>query len=156
MSSAWHNKCFSLPLGKFQWNVSVALRLNSSPSCFLLHRLSAKKCLSHTLSQEFQFFPSEGHFLFFCRLLSFAFEAQEDSLRRFVCEIARAIFLFHVAETKLYQIILWRIRIIFFSSWKSQVGLPSISGIPRVDGVTKRYVTCVHGTRSQIITFLDL
>ena len=48
-----------------------------------------------------------------------------------LCEIDMVAFLFQVAETKLYQFILWTIHFTFFSSWKSQTGLPAKSGIPR-------------------------
>jgi hypothetical protein len=66
------------------------------------------------------------------------------SVRLFVCEIATAAFLFHIAEIKLYQIILWRIHFTLFPSWKSQAGLPAAVAYQGVDGVTRRYVTRVH------------
>ena len=68
-----------------------------------------------------------------------------------VCEIAKATFLFHVAETKLYQIILWRIRFLLSSlvgslKWVCLLTL----AYQGVDGVTRRYVTCVvHARGSQ-------
>ena len=124
---------------KFQWHVSVALQLNSSPSRFCLQKLSAKQCLGHTFSQEFQIFAV------FWAFWTLFLRPGRASLQLFVSEIAKAAFLFHVAE--FYQFILWR-STSPFSSWESQEGLLAKVAHQGVDGLTRRYVAHVHERRS--------
>ena len=105
---------------------------NSSPSCFYLHKLSARQYLSHTFSQEFHSFSKWGPFLLSLSLAGLAglwFWALGGLSSTFCLRNSYAAFLFHVAETKLFQFILGRIHFTFSSSWKSQPGLPANGGI---------------------------
>ena len=144
MSGAWYNKCFSL-----LWRASSSgmyLLLSSSAvlkSCFHLQKLSTK---FKRLARNFNSFQIEDHFFFRYHLpgvLGFVSGTWEDlSLRLVLCEVAMVAFLFHVAETNFYGVVLeagstW----LFVGSLKTS--LPANSGIPRIWWCDEK----VRGTR---------
>ena len=148
MTGAWHNNPLT---GEVQRRISVAPQLNGSLFCFHLHKLSSKQSLSHTFSRDF--FSSKWGV--WGPLLPIVVSRQALvlrprrilSLRLFNFEMAMAAFLFHVAETKLYRLLLWRWSALLFSLVRSQRLCLVILAYQNVDGVTWRYVTRIYGAR---------
>ena len=146
MSGAWHNNKSS----NLHWRTSSSgmyLLLSSSPalrSCSPSLQVIGEVIFDSSVQPGVLIFLVRTIFISF-RLARLCFrDLGWLSLRLFVCDIALAAYLFYVAETKFYQVILWRVYFTFSPNGSFKRSLPANSGIPRSRfGVTGRYVAPV-------------